>query len=47
MTMAMKSVVHSLAYGFDFLCEQVADVAPAEMVNPPGYRITQLGSSVT
>lgn len=35
MTMVMKSVVHSLAYGFDFLCEQVADVAPAEMVAQP------------
>src|SRR5262245_19070457 len=33
--MTMKPVLHSFAYGLDFLCEQVADVAPADMVAQP------------
>lgn len=35
MTIAMKPVLHSLAYGFDFLGEQVADVAAPDMVAQP------------
>jgi hypothetical protein len=31
----MKPVLHSFAYGLDFLREQVADVAPADMVAQP------------
>ena len=31
----MKSVLHSFAYGLDFLREQVADVAAADMVAQP------------
>lgn len=35
MTMTMKPVLHSFAYCLDFLCEQVADVAAADMVAQP------------
>jgi hypothetical protein len=31
----MKPVLHSFAYCFDFLCEQIADVAAAEMAAQP------------
>jgi hypothetical protein len=33
--MSMKPVLHSFAYGLDFLREQVADVATADMVAQP------------
>ena len=33
--MTMKAVLHSFAYGLDFLREQVADVAAADMVAQP------------
>ncbi|MEW5979290.1 MAG: DinB family protein [Acidobacteriota bacterium] len=37
--MTMEAVLHSFAYCFDFLCEQVADVAEADMAaQPQGIR---------
>ena len=34
-TTAMKPVLHSFAYGLDFLREQLADLGPADMVAQP------------
>jgi hypothetical protein len=33
--MPAKPIIHSFAYALDYLCEQIADVAPADMVTHP------------